>query len=308
MESRVAVIDLGSNSVRMTINLLKDDGSWECVLKRRATVRLSEGMGEDRVLKENAMSRVVDALKEFCSTAKLDSCRTIVAIATEAVRSAVNRKSFIERIFRETGIRFDVISGADEAYYGYLAVRESLPVKDGLIIDTGGGSSELILVKGGQMQKNVSLPLGAVVLSENKHIKSQSELYRCAAMTIGTVDWIDEAQSFDIYALGGSAKTLASLAVKDMKKAEAFHGMSLSYSKVAGIYQKIYNTPLSLRANIPGMDKSRADIILAGLTPLKALMDMLGSKKAVVSAYGVKEGVFFRVRDEIIKNEWGRNK
>ena len=306
MEKRIAVIDLGSNSVRMTINIIKPDGSWECALKRRATVRLSAGMGVDKILKEDAMDRVIDALREFCQLAKLDSCQTIVAIATAAVRNAVNRDVFIERAYRETGIRFDVISGEDEAYYSYLAVMNSLPIKNGLIFDTGGGSTELILVKDKQLLKSISLPLGAVVLTEHMKNRSQAELYRFVVTTIGSVDWIDEAEGFDLFGVGGSAKTLATLALKEHRSVDEVHGLSVNYSKAAGIYQKIYQTPVSLRKNIPGMDKGRADIILAGLTPMKALMDMLGSKKIFICSHGVKEGVFFRVRDEILKNEWGK--
>lgn len=308
MEKRVAVIDLGSNSVRMTINIVRPDGTWECAAKCRATVRLSEGMGVDKILKEDAMLRVTKALKEFCHKAKLDSCQTIVAIATAAVRNAVNRDAFIERVYRETSIRFDVISGEDEAYYSYLAVMNSLPIKNGLIFDTGGGSTELILVRGKQLVNSVSLPLGAVTLTEHMKNRPQPELYRLVMTTLATVDWIDEAESFDLYGVGGSAKTLATLALREQKSVDEVHGLSISYTKAAGIYQKIYNTPPSLRENIPGMEKSRADIIFAGLTPMKALMDMLGSKRVFVCSYGVKEGVFFRVRDEILKNEWGKNK
>lgn len=306
MEKRIAVIDLGSNSVRMTINLLHDNGDWEVLMKKRSTVRLSEGMGVDRVLKEAAMCRVIDALKEFCVLAKLDSCQTIVAIATAAVRTAVNRDLFIERVYRETGIHFDIISGDDEAYYSYLAVCKSLPVKNGLIFDTGGGSTELIMIKNGHLVKSASLPLGAVLMTESFRGRSQAEMYRYIVMMLGSIDWIDEAAGLDLYGVGGSAKTLATLSLKEMKSVDEVHGVAIPYSKISSIYQKVYSTPITLRQNIPGMDKNRADIILAGIMPMKALMDMLGSKKCTVCSHGVKEGVFFRVRDEIMKNEWGK--
>ncbi|MGM9550706.1 MAG: exopolyphosphatase [Clostridia bacterium] len=306
MEKRIAVIDLGSNSVRMTINLLHEDGSWDVLMKKRSTVRLSEGMGIDNILKEDAMVRVINALKDFCTLAKLDSCQTIVAIATAAVRSAVNRDMFIERVNRETGIHFDIISGDDEAYYSYLAVVSSLSVKNGLVFDTGGGSTELILIKNGHLAKSASLPLGAVRLTEAFRNRSQAELYRYVVTLLGTIDWIDEAVGCDLYGVGGSAKTLATLSLKELKGIDEVHGHSISCNKVAGIYQKVYSTPVSLRQNIPGMEKSRADIILAGLMPMKVLMDMLGSKKCIVCSHGVKEGVFFRVRDEIMRNEWDR--
>lgn len=306
MEKRIAVIDLGSNSVRMSINLLHDNGDWEVLMKKRSTVRLSEGMGVDKILKEDAMCRVIDALREFCVLAKLDSCQTIVALATAAVRNAVNKGIFIERVFRETGIRFDVISGEDEAYYSYLAVSKSCNIKNGLIFDTGGGSTELILVKNGHMTRTASIPLGAVLLTEHFRGRSQAEMYRYIVMLLGTVDWIDEAVGMDLYGVGGSAKTLATLALKELKTVDEVHGLSIPYTKVSGIYQKVFSTPPTLRKNIPGMDVGRADIILAGLSPMKALMDMLGSKKCTVCSHGVKEGVFFRVRDEILKNEWGK--
>lgn len=306
MDKRIAVIDLGSNSVRMSINLLKENGDWEVLMKKRSTVRLSEGMGVDNILKEEAMQRVIAALKEFCVIAKLDSCQTIVAIATAAVRNAVNKDDFINRVNKETGIMFDIISGNDEAYYSYLAVTKSLNVKNGLIFDTGGGSTELILVKNGHMVRSASLPLGAVTLTESMKNRSQAELYRSTIITLGSVDWIDEATGMDLYGVGGSAKTLATLALKELKPIDELHGTSVPYQKVCAIYQKVYSTPVTLRQNIPGMDKTRADIIFAGLTPMKALMDMLGSKKCVVCSHGVKEGVFFRVRDDILRNEWSK--
>lgn len=308
MDKRIAIIDLGSNSVRMTINLLHDDGQWEVLMKKRLTVRLSEGCGMDNILKEESMQRVIDALKEFTTLAKLDSCQTIVAFATAAVRNAVNRDSFIDRVYRETNIHFDVISGDDEAYYSYLAVVNSLNIKDGLIFDTGGGSTELIMVKNGHTAHTASLPLGAVLLTENFRGRSQAELYRYVIIQLGSVDWIDLAQGFDLYGVGGSAKTLATLSLKKTASVDEVHGLCVPVNKIATIYQKVYSTPVSLRQNIPGMEKSRADIILAGLTPMKALCDMLGSKKCTVCSHGVKEGVFFRVRDDIMKNEWGRTK
>ena len=306
MEKRIAIIDLGSNSVRMTINLLHDNGDWEVVIKKRSTVRLSEGMGIDGILKEASMCRVIEALKEFCTLAKLDSCQTIVALATAAVRNAVNRDAFIDRVWKETGIRFDIISGEDEAHYSFLAVTNSLSVKNGLVFDTGGGSTELIMIKNGNMVHSASIPLGAVTLTELMRGRSQAEMYRYVMLTLGTVDWIDEAVGLDLYGVGGSAKTLGTLSVKELKPRDELHGLNIPCSKVATIYQKVYSTPASLRQNIPGMEKSRADIILAGLTPMKVLMDMLGSKKCVVCSHGVKEGVFFRVRDEILKNEWSK--
>lgn len=295
-----AVIDLGSNSVRMSINSVSDDGSWSVVRKMRETVRLSEGMSRDNFLKENSMSRVIDALCRFCEAAREYKCMSVAAIATAAVRNAANREMFLDRVKKATGITFEVISGEQEAYYSYLAVRETVGIKDGVIFDTGGGSTEISLVLGGELQKSVSLPLGAVVLTERTLHSTQMQLYRYAASHIGAISWLDRCEGLPVYGIGGSARTMASLYKRRALAPSELDGLKIPYASAAKIYQKIFNTAPSEWRNIPGMDISRADVILAGLTPAKVLMDMTGSPCAVICADGVKEGVFFRMKNEIV--------
>jgi len=304
MNSIFAVIDLGSNSVRMSINKVEGE-KWAVVERLRETVRLSEGMEKDNFLKEEAIKRVIDALIKFCEIAKAYKCVSIAAIATAAVRNAANKEMFLSRVKEATGIDFKVISGEEEAYYAFLALRETQGVKNGIILDTGGGSTELTLVKNGEMLKTVSLPLGAVVLTERMAHSSESQLYRYVASHVGAVNWIDECGSLPVFATGGSARTLAMLCKKKPLTIKEIDGLKLTYRHVAQMYQKIFNTPLKSRADIPGMDKERADIILAGLTPLKVLMDMTGSPEMTVCNSGVKEGVFFRLLDEMKKKASG---
>lgn len=296
-----AIIDLGSNSVRMSINKLEKDGKWEVLKKVRSTVRLSEGMSTDNFLKEEAMARVIDALEEFCNMARAHKCLSIVAIATAALRSAANKELFISRVKERTGITFEIISGEDEAYYSYLAVKNSVGIKNGVIFDTGGGSTEITLVKNGEVRRAVSLPLGAVILTESLRGKSQMQLYKYVASYIGGIKWLDECEGLLLYGIGGSARALASLYKKRILNPDELDGLKVPYNAVAKVYQDIFNTPLEKRRDIKGMDISRADIILAGATPCKVLMDMIGSPSMYVCASGVKEGVFFRLKDEILR-------
>lgn len=295
-----AIIDLGSNSVRMSINKLEKDGRWEVLKKVRSTVRLSEGMSGDNFLKEEAMARVIDALEGFCNMAREYKCLSIAAIATAALRSAANKELFISRVKERTGITFEIISGEDEAYYSYLAVKNSVGIEDGVIFDTGGGSTEITLVRGGEVKRAVSLPLGAVILTESLRGKSQMHLYKYVSSYIGGIEWLDECEGLPLYGIGGSARTLASLYKKRILSPDELDGINVPYSAVAEVYQDIFNTPLENRKDIMGMDISRADIILAGATPCKVLMDMTGSPSMYVCASGVKEGVFFRLKDEIL--------
>ena len=302
MSYNFAVIDLGSNSVRMSVNSLEKDGSWSVLEKLRATVRLGEGMTSDNFLKEEAITRVIDAIVSFAETAREYKCVSIAAIATAALRRAANKELFLDRVKKQAGIEFEIISGEQEAYYSYLAVRETVGITDGVIYDTGGGSTEIILVKKGVIIHSISLPLGAVMMTEQMSKKSQMQLYKYVASYIGGIDRLDECEGLPLYGIGGSARAMAMLHKKEQISPNKIDGIKIPYHSVAKIYQNIFATALQQRKDIKGMDISRADIILAGLTPVKVLMDMTGSPHVHVCASGVKEGVFFRLKDEIIRS------
>ncbi len=303
MSYNFAVIDLGSNSVRMSVNALEKDGSYRLLEKLRATVRLSEGMTNDNFLKEAAMSRVIDAIVEFVKVAKNYKCASIAAIATAALRNAANKDLFLARVKEKAQLQFEIISGEQEAYYSYLAVKETVGIKDGVIYDTGGGSTEITLVRGGEVKRAISLPLGAVIMTEQMKNRSQMQLYKYVSSYIGGIDWLDECEGLPLYGIGGSARAMAMLYKKQYLSPDLVDGIKIPYHAVAKIYQGIFATPLEKRKDIKGMDISRADIILAGLTPVKVLMDMIGSPHVSVCAAGVKEGVFFRLKDEIIRSK-----
>lgn len=303
MSYNFAVIDLGSNSVRMSINALEKDGSWAVLQKLRSTVRLSEGMTADNFLKEEAMARVIDAITEFTKIAKEYKCASIAAVATAALRCAANKELFLERVKEKANIQFEIISGEQEAYYSYLAVKETVGITDGVIYDTGGGSTEIVLVKNGEVKHSISLPLGAVMMTEQMARKSQMQLYKYVSSYIGGISWLDECEGMPLYGIGGSARAMAMLYKKEYLSPDKVDGIKIPYHFVAKIYQDIFRTPVDERKDIKGMDVSRADIILAGLTPVKVLMDMTGSPSVTVCAAGVKEGVFFRLKDEIIRSK-----
>lgn len=298
----IAVIDLGSNSVRMSVNSVTEDGKWKTLLKLRETVRLGQGM-EDGFLRRDSMERVVAALIRFVEAAAALDC-DIVATATQAVRIAKNREDFLSLVREKTGLEFKVLSGSEEARYSYIAVRDTLPIDSGVLFDTGGGSTEIILVKNRELVSSVSTPCGAVMLTERFAGRPQSELYdEVLSIIASAAPWLGEAKGFPLYGIGGSARTLGSLYERRTLKSDEINGLEISSAAIRRIYGRIAETPPEERAAIPGMDASRADVILAGLTPLKVMTDMLDSPKLILCAYGVKEGVFFERKNAIIKKE-----
>ncbi len=298
----IAVIDLGSNSVRMSVSTADSVGKWETLLKLRETVRLGQGM-EDGYLRPEAMERVLEALCRFRLAAESMGCGEIVATATQAVRIAKNREDFLAEARSRAGIDFRVLSGEEEANYSFLAVRETLPIDSGLLFDTGGGSTEIILVKNRRLVRSISTPCGAVMLSDRFSPAESEALYAEVKRIIGGIDWLSEAEGLPLYGIGGSARTLGSLYKRKAVSNSELNGMEITPKAIDAIYRRIEQTPVSERAAIEGMDASRADVILAGLTPMKVMADMLKSPKLILCSYGVKEGVFFERKNAIIKKK-----
>ena len=216
MSTNLKVIDLGSNSVRLRITKILDDGQTELLRYEKEYVRLSENMGPERTLKEEPMARTLKALKDFKEIYdQFDG--EIIAVATAAVRQATNQRDFLERVEQEVGLTIQVISGKREAYLDYLGVSRTLPLENGIIIDTGGASMELILVDQGQAEETVSLPIGSVLLSQRYHLGDQvsaADLYDAVIKVdevLSSQRWLSRARHTRVVALGGSNRALAKM-------------------------------------------------------------------------------------------------
>lgn len=136
----LAVIDLGSNSVRLRITEINESGNYNLVSYEKEYVRLSENMGPEKMLKPAPMDRTIKALQHFKQLCMALENVRVIAVATAAVRQAANQTEFLKRVKAETGFSFKVISGEREAYLDYVGVTRTLPIKNGLIIDTGGAA------------------------------------------------------------------------------------------------------------------------------------------------------------------------
>ncbi len=138
----IAVIDLGSNSVRMTISRYHQDGHYEVLNRLQEMVRLSEGMGENKVLQPEAIKRTMNALKNFKETLDKYPKAKIRAVATAAVRQATNQMAFLTEFEETMGFTLQVLTGEQEAHYDYVGIVNTLNINDALILDNDGTSTE----------------------------------------------------------------------------------------------------------------------------------------------------------------------
>ena len=288
----VAVIDLGSNSIRMTIARICKNGTVEELANYRETVRISTGLKETGEIAFPAFERTVHALQSFCKRMLSFGVEEVYALATEALRRANNRETFVAYVKEQTDICFQIISGEEEARYDFLGVSEGRPIQDCILLDTGGGSTEYMHIENGALKQVVSLPLGAVVLTEgflktdppteqeldsmHKYIQEQLE---------EKAPWIYDCKGLPIFAIGGTNRAMMKL-----KKKKEFHPNELQQ-----LYDGFKSMGLEDRKNSLGEFQDRADIVIGGLSPLADLIRAISPSVVYVSEKGLRDGFLYQL-------------
>lgn len=301
--TNLVVIDLGSNSVRMQISQIDDYGGYTIIGYFREYVRLSEKMGKEMILKEKPMKRTIQALKDFKARYTQYDHVVVKAVATAAVRGAKNQAEFLKRVKDEVGLDLQVISGSTEAYLDYVGVVNTLPIRNGIIMDCGGASTELVWVQNGACKERISIPIGSVVLSQNYNLAdsiSASDLYRAmnaAGQKISTVRWLGQVHNLPLIAIGGSNRTIAKIhrreVTDDVDELPDIHGMHLPPHYIFNLVSKLIAMNKDERMKIPGLAKNRADVIIGGLIPISLVLRNLQISEVIFSNCGLRDGVLF---------------
>lgn len=310
----LVIVDLGSNSVRMAINSITDEGTFREIRRVKEDSRISEGMGRERLLRPQAINRTIEALHRFKEIYEEYPRIEVRGITTAAVRMARNQKDFLKRVQRETGIKLEVLSGDDEAYYDYLGVINSLEVKDCLVLDTGGASCELIDVHNGKARNMISIPIGAVSLSERFHLSNviRGDNLFSAEMFVNKqlrdVWWIMDAFNKPVVLLGDTNRTLARInrCRQKIARVNNIHGYRLKTEVINRTFRSLITRNLENRKKIAGLETARADIIVGGVLPLVMLLQMIDSDRVIFSESGVREGIISEYINQHVKgvNLW----
>ena len=278
---KAAVIDIGSNSVRL---MLWADG--KVLFKTLKTTRLGEGMAFSPFLKAEAVERTANAVAEFALQAKTEGAEQIFAYATEAVRSARNGADLLTCVKERSGIDVEVLSGETEAKLGlYGALGKS---SDGGMIDVGGASTEVCFREKGELVFSVSIPLGAIRLfdlcRDDRALLQESITPYLNALN-------EAPKKLPVFGVGGTATTIASVCLKlETYSPASVQGFRIKSEELQALSAKLLSLPAEERVKLPGMDARRADIIGGGAFLLASVLEKLGRDELIVSDSDNLEG------------------
>lgn len=268
--------------------------------------RLGEGLNKTSEINATALDRTLTVLDNYVTICRNDKIESIDIIGTEVFRRAANAGSVIESIQEQTGYRLTVLTGEEEAEYSFISALPGLANDDKnyIVIDVGGGSTEIIKRSAGASFDAVSLPLGAVSLTERfitedpplpENLVSLRTELRNVLGAVLTPD-----SSVSLIGIGGTVTTLASVHLKLLSfNWGRIDGTVLSQRDVEKLYIRLTQITAGERLDLPGMEKGREDIITAGTAILFEIMTLLEVKSIQVSARGVRYG---RILSEMRKS------
>jgi exopolyphosphatase/guanosine-5'-triphosphate,3'-diphosphate pyrophosphatase len=293
----LAAIDIGSNAIRFGVGCFDDKRGPTFVEELREPIRLGDEVFKRGVISEEALRRVEAAFTRFKGILERHAVVHYRAVATSAVREARNRTEFIERIRRVSGIDVDVISGAEEARLVYLAVRQVCQLKGklALLVDIGGGSVEISIVKNSEVIFSESIKMGAVRLLELLRGRPQGDKI-CARLVRGYVDGLRRRLKRELrgrrielcIGTGGNIESLGDLRVALLERRSSTEVDSKDLDKLV---QKIARLSYAERIAELGLRPDRADVVLPAAIMVREILRNIGTRKMVVPRVGLKDGV-----------------
>jgi exopolyphosphatase/guanosine-5'-triphosphate,3'-diphosphate pyrophosphatase len=291
---RFAVIDLGSNTIRMTV-FDEENGSFRHILNEKEIIGLI-GYTENGLLAEDGIIRVIETIKSFSETARAIDTGHMGCFATAGLRIIKNADEVVERVMKETGVVINTISGEEEARLDFIGAWRPEGLDEGLVIDMGGGSTEIVRYKNNIMENSISLPFGSLSLyrrfvkkitpqkKELKHIK------KFVGKQLSCVDWLPDSAAH-ICLIGGTIRAITRLH-KELYGRE--------YEDMQGYTFKARDIPVLLD-RVTGMGDEgirlltrvvpeRIHTIIPGLVEFSQLVGIIGCDTVSISRSGVREG------------------
>lgn len=298
MNERVAAIDFGTNTARLLIAEKIGPGGFSHVHLEREIVRMGGGFSREHGLSPEAIQRGLACLSRFAAIIREHGVLQVRAVATSAVRDALNGPAFVAAVHRETGINLSVIDGTKEGMLTLDGVLTGLDERSEeiLLFDVGGGSTEYSLIHEGKIQFIRSLPLGVVRLTEGKvtpeamHDKICKELDLLRQEMVSANCRVKEGTT--LIGTAGTATTLAAISMEmrdyDYRKV---NNAVVSYGKIKEIYERLLPLSPEKRLCIAGLEKGREDLIIAGSLITLVTMELFRISSLKVSDYGLLEGL-----------------
>lgn len=301
----VAVIDIGSNSVRLVVyeSLTR---SLVTIFNEKALCGLGREVQTTGLLAKDAVDKALIALRRFRALCKVMKVGRVFAIATAAARDASNGADFIAQAERICGCDIEILSGPREAKLSALGVISGIHKLDGIVGDLGGGSLELIDVKGNAVRAGVTLPLGSLALQDASQ-KSPKRAEKIVKTALAGISQLTAATGRNFYAVGGTWRALARLhIIQSGYPLHVMHGYSLPAAAALDFVRRLRRlATANILANIESIAEARQPLLVYAALVLEHIILTAKPKTIVFSTYGVREGLLYEMLPPVARAQDG---
>lgn len=302
MSARRAVVDLGSNSFRLVVFQAGEGGWWKRTDELTEMVRIGGELEPDGSLAPQRMAHALETLRvfaAFCATSGLEHDE-IEAVATSAIRDATNGAEFVAQAHRETGLDIRILPQDEEAWFSYVAAANSTSMEDGIVLDLGGGSLELVQMRDRHAVEIASWPLGSVRTTERflpdtdapAKPLAVAKLRAHALRELESAPWLHDGHE-RMVGLGGSVRNLAAAACRAAElPLDSVQGFVLTREALDALVDELADRTPADRSSVPGIKPGRGAVILGGAVVLQAVLEATGAPGIEVTEAGLREGIF----------------
>ena len=298
---KIGIIDLGSNSARLVIVNLFQDGYFMVVDELKESVRLGQDMERDGFLKPQRVAETIKTLKMFRKLCDASGVSRIITVATEAVRKAKNQRSFLDEIQANCGLKIKVLTAEEEATLVYRGVINTMDIPKGIILEIGGGSTKIAYYNRRNMLNYATLPFGSVTLTDmfsGEGVKPEEQAARIEEFfteQLKGVSWLTEVDpDAQMIGVGGSFRNLFKINKMVHKyPLDTVHNYNMLTEDFIPLYDMIKVLDLDKKKKIKGLSAQRADILPAALAVIKSFVSYMNVENFTISGAGLREGIMF---------------
>ena len=301
MERRnIGVIDIGSNSVHLVVGEYYNNEYFQIIDDVKVNVRLSEGLSKTGAMRQDRMDYGLETLMMYRRMVDAYGIQKVIVVATAAVRKASNGKEYVALINEKTGFEVDVISGEREASMDYLGAVNTLDVKNALLMDIGGGSTEFVLIKDRKKIDVISLPFGSIDLAERFDLEDEVTDKKLRALDHFLTKAFDETSIFSrakglpLIGVGGTIRNIGRIHRNIIDyPMEIPHNYRMTPGSVQRICDLAAEMNFVERSNLKGLSKGRIDIFVGSSYTLARVMKQIKSPELIISNSGLRDGIIY---------------
>lgn len=297
---KIAIMDIGSNNARLILVNIYDNGSYRIADQLKEPVRLISDMGHDDIIKPRRVQQLIKTLHMFKRLCEANEVTEIIPVLSASVGRAANQRSFLDEVLATTGIKLELLSGEKEATYVYQGVINTMDIDAGVIIDIGGGTTQIVHFEKRNIKNLACLPFGTVTLTElfgladkveEAQVDAIEDFYR---QQLEELPWMKNISGLPIIGVGGSFRNLGKIMQQKKKYSlTLMHNYYINSRDICAIYEGMRKLDLDRRMKIKGLSNERADIFLSALSAICTTIGYINASDVYISCAGMREGIMF---------------